>query len=1094
MKELIFRSLRYYWRTHLAVLAGVLVASTVMTGALFVGDSIKASLARLVEERNGGLDSALLGNDRFFSQELAEKVSATLESASVLPVLQVRGTVSNETSTARVNEIQVVGVPAAFWEGRGQLGTMEAGQGWINGALAQRLGVAVGDTIIARVEQPGAISRDAPLSGESDAVVPLRLDVGEIVSREQFGNYSLKAEQTAPYNLFVPIEVLAKTLDKVGRANLLLVKGAAEIGAVQAAVDASWTADDADLVVQEREGVWELVSRRVLMDWRAEEIVREAVTEARGVFTYLINGLRGGNGETPYSMVAAVEPGVGPVAEAMVNEEIMINQWLAEDLGLGAGDDLTLTFNVFAPGRKLEEREASFKVRGLIPMQDPSMNDRWTPDFPGVSEADNCRDWEPGIPVDLEKIRDKDEDYWDTYKGTPKAFITLEAGQELWRNRFGQLSSLRFPEGFDGEAFKSQLDAQLVPEEFGVHLIDLQQSRELAVAHSLDFGMYLSALSYFIILAAIILTVLLFALGLDQRESQIGTLLALGFRPRQVRLAYFIEGGVVALIGGVLGVLGGVIYTKLMIAALTSVWKGAIGGLQIVFAPSMGSGLAGAYGMFFMALMAMGFATRRISKRSPVQLLNGSSDEGVASLVGEKSLFKRKAFWGGGIALILGVGSLLAGQGGSNAMIQTLSFFSGGMLMLVAGLLGVSLLLGQSRVWLAGRQDMVSLGVRNSARKRGRSLSVIVIMAAGVFMVCATNAFRQQAADGEADRGSGTGGFRFVGESSLPIYEDLNEPEVRELYALDDEELDFSVVPFRVRDGEEASCLNLNQAQRPRLMAVDPVALGSLDAFTFQAKQDWEGEGSPWGLLDRDLEDGVIPGIMDYNSATYALKIRLGDEITYEDELGRPLRVRLVGVLQNSLLQGSVIVSEKHYLKAFSSAGGYRYFLIDSTASGAGPLSESMTRMLGDWGLSLISAADRLNAFNDVQNTYLKMFGTLGGLGLLLGTMGLAVVTFRNILERRHELALMQAVGFTRRRLSWLVVSEHWFLHVMGVFLGTVASLLAVFPALQASGQAVPLGAMGTLLLLIFLGGLLFCWWAARTVFREPLLDSLRHE
>lgn len=1093
MFKIILRSLRYYWRTHLAVLLGAFLASTVLTGALFVGDSVQASLRRLVEERSGGLSAALLGNDRFFSQSLAEKVAADT-GASVLPVIQVQGTVADETGSTRVNAIQVVGVPDAFWELRGEASAIAPGEAWVNESLARKLGVAEGDTLIARVEQPGAISRDAPLSGETDAVVPLRLDVGRVVSAEAFGNYSLKAEQVAPDNLFVPLKVLGETLERMGRANLLLVKHEGDTQALESVIDSHWSADDADLTVQEREGEWELVSRRVLLDWRAEEIVRETVPESRGVFTYLINGLRSGEGEAPYSMVTALRPGEGPLPEEMGDDQVVISQWLADDLGIGEGAVLTLTYNVFSPGRKLEERQADFTVAGIVPMDDPSMHARWTPDFPGVSQADNCRDWEPGIPVDLEKIRDKDETYWDDYKGTPKAFISLAAGQRLWQNRFGQLTSLRFPDGFDGEAFRATLDSKLAPSEFGVHLLDLALSRQMAVTHSLDFGMYLSALSYFIIIAAVILTVLLFALGLDQRESQTGVLRALGFRPGQVRMAYFLEGGLVALIGSGLGVLGGLGYTQGMIAALGTVWRGAVGGLRVVFEPSLVSGISGAYGVFFMGLMAMIFATRRISKRSPVQLLTGSATGAEHRSRAERPWYKRKAVWGLALSLLGALGALSAGSNQSNAMIQTVSFFLGGMLILVAGLLVASLLLGSSDKWLKGRRALAALGVRNSSRKRGRSLSVIVIMAAGVFMVCATNAFRQDAASSSSDRAAGTGGFRFVGESSLPIYEDLDLPETRELYALDDEELDFSVVPFRVRDGEEASCLNLNQAQRPRLMGVNPQRLFEREAFTFQATQGWEGEGSPWSLLSQPLEDGVIPAIMDYNSATYALKIRLGDEIVYENEMGRPQRLRLVGVLQNSLLQGSVVIGEEAFLKTFPSAGGYRYFLIDSSEAGAEVLSESMTRMLGDWGMSLTAAADRLNAYNDVQNTYLKMFTTLGGLGLLLGTAGLAVVTFRNILERRGELALMQAVGFTKPRLAWLVVSEHWFLHALAVFFGTVAALLAVYPALTASGQEVPVGSMAGILSAIFVGGLFFCWWAARAVFKHPLLESLRHE
>ena len=53
------------------------------------------------------------------------------------------------------------------------------------------------------------------------------------------------------------------------------------------------------------------------------------------------------------------------------------------------------------------------------------------PDFPGIEKAESTSDWDAGFPL-VHKIRQKDEDYWKKYRGTPKAFITLAAGQKMW--------------------------------------------------------------------------------------------------------------------------------------------------------------------------------------------------------------------------------------------------------------------------------------------------------------------------------------------------------------------------------------------------------------------------------------------------------------------------------------------------------------------------------------------------------------------------------------------------------------------------------------------------------------------------------------
>ncbi len=52
-RALVLHSLRHFWRTHLAVVAGVAVAVAVLAGALLVGDSVRASLRGLVDERLG---------------------------------------------------------------------------------------------------------------------------------------------------------------------------------------------------------------------------------------------------------------------------------------------------------------------------------------------------------------------------------------------------------------------------------------------------------------------------------------------------------------------------------------------------------------------------------------------------------------------------------------------------------------------------------------------------------------------------------------------------------------------------------------------------------------------------------------------------------------------------------------------------------------------------------------------------------------------------------------------------------------------------------------------------------------------------------
>src|SRR6185503_2631616 len=69
------------------------------------------------------------------------------------------------------------------------------------------------------------------------------------------------------------------------------------------------------------------------------------------------------------------------------------------------------------------------------------------PVYPGISDTSSLRDWDPPFPIDLKRVRRVDEDYWDRYRTTPKAFVPLDVGRRLWGSRFGDRTSVRITPG-----------------------------------------------------------------------------------------------------------------------------------------------------------------------------------------------------------------------------------------------------------------------------------------------------------------------------------------------------------------------------------------------------------------------------------------------------------------------------------------------------------------------------------------------------------------------------------------------------------------------------------------------------------------------
>jgi putative ABC transport system permease protein len=423
------------------------------------------------------------------------------------------------------------------------------------------------------------------------------------------------------------------------------------------------------------------------------------------------------------------------------------------------------------------------------------------------------------------------------------------------------------------------------------------------------------------------------------------------------------------------------------------------------------------------------------------------------------------------------------------------AFFGAGTLLLIGALaLSRTVLRTVAGGWDRPMVSLQGLGLRNAARRGGRSLAIIGVLACGVFLVVAVWVFRQGPPENPLARDSGTGGFALYGDSSIPILHDLSTKSGRKALGLVGQGIDdVRAVQFRVRDGDDASCLNLNRAQQPRLMAVQADALEQRNAFKFVATIKGADEQG-WQLLRTDLDPGVVPAVGDNRTLEWGLHKKIGDELEYTDEMGRPFRVRIVGMLASSILQGSLIIAEDEFVARFPSVDGYRVLLIDAPVDRADAITQKLSSGLRDYGLVLTPAGERLAAFSAVENTYLSIFMMLGGLGLVLGSVGLGLVVLRNMLERRGELAMLRAVGFGRGRLKRMVFYEHWGLMLAGLVCGVISALVAVIPALQSPGGQVPYGSLAVTVAGIALSGAVWVWIAGTLALRGGLLDALRNE
>jgi ABC-type antimicrobial peptide transport system permease subunit len=818
-------------------------------------------------------------------------------------------------------------------------------------------------------------------------------------------------------------------------------------------------------------------------------------------------------------------PFLPPHVKRLTNKEIILVDWGWEKERPTVGTLITLTFKPAESHGTAADRKVEFRLAGWLPIKGAAADPGLTPDFPGITDKERTSDWT--LPFDdpawdQQSVRKEYTDlFWDDYRATPKAYINLEAGQKLWKSRFGDLTSIRLApqKGLDLQKAEKRLRVELLkrldPARGGFLFEEVKREALLASkGGGFDFSWLFLGFSTFLIAAALLLVGLLTRLNLDRRAPEMGLLFAEGFRRRTVLGLLAGEGAVLAVIGVILGTLSALAYSGLLVQLLAALWPG--GALKSLLRPhaTPTSLTIGAATALAASILTIAWAVRSLSRIPPRALLAGqTTGEGEWVAPGKR--------WGGwwmpaalaSLAIVLlAIGPLVPGHEA-----QAGTFFGGGAFLLGAFLSALWAWLRKTRGGLVeghGWLALGQLGIRNAGRHPARSLLTAGLLASAVFLVVAVEVFRRHAKAGDG----ADGGFALMAETDLPLVRDLNTTEGRndlleklernliqagqspaeakkEIDAaqklLEDSSTQF--VAFRARAGDDASCLNLYQPRRPRVLGVPANHLergGFIFAQT-QAKTA-EEKANPWLLL-RERDKG-IPAFGEANTVTWMLGSNLGGTVSVVDGKGNSVDLILAGLLQDSVFQSSLLISEQAFLEMYPNTEGYQFFLIQSPAGREAELKNILERALSRHGMEVTFTKNRLEAFQAVENTYLTTFQALGGLGLLLGSLGLAVVLLRGVWERRAELALLRALGYRRSALAWLVLAENGFLILVGLVGGTAAALLAVAPNLLTGVGSIPWAALFALLAgtlaVGFLGGAL----ALVGSLRAPLVPALRRE
>ena len=272
-----------------------------------------------------------------------------------------------------------------------------------------------------------------------------------------------------------------------------------------------------------------------------------------------------------------------------------------------------------------------------------------------------------------------------------------------------------------------------------------------------------------------------------------------------------------------------------------------------------------------------------------------------------------------------------------------------------------------------------------------------------------------------------------------------------------------------------------------------------------------------WARLASDPHAAVIDanavGGGGFGGGEFGLEgVKLGDptfvpvtvQVRDATATGTQTDVQIIGIIapKASGIYNGLFLSPSTFSAVFTKPESSTYLLKLKPGVNSANAADAIEKALSSQGVQADSLRKLIDGFQAQSQGFSYLIQGFMGIGLFVGIAAVGVIAFRTVVERRQQIGMLRAIGYTRNAIAISFVMESSFIAALGVLSGIALALLLAYQLLSSdefarSGiqgfyvpwlQIIGIGAFA------FIASLLMTIIPSRQASSIPIAEALRYE